>query len=307
MISYLITYKMMQLFVIMLLGFTLVKLKIVTSEQSVVLSKLCLYLFLPATVLSSFDVDLTRDIKSGLLLAFGAAIIIHLVLLLLDILYKKVGKAGSVERASAMYSNAGVLIIPIVSYALGGEWVIFSCAFLSVQIVFLWTHGVRLFSEEAGSNLKKILLNVNILTIALGALMMLFGLRLPSFVSEVTLSLGNMIGPIGMLIAGMTIANVNFREMLRNKRLYAVSAIRLLIIPAILLGIIKLSLFALPFANAESILLISFLACITPSATTVVQFAQIYKSDENFAVSINAFTALAGMATMPLFVALYFL
>ncbi len=307
MISYLIFYKIVQLFAVMLLGFALVKLKIVKSSDSLVLSKICLYLLLPATVLSSFDIALTGEIKSGLLLSFASAIAIHTVLLLFDFLYKKLFRAQSVERASVMYPNAGILIIPIVSYALGKEWVIYSCAYLSVQIVFLWTHGVGLFSKERGFSFKKIILNPNIIAVILGAVLLLFGLRLPTFVSEITSSLGGMIGNVGMLIAGMTIANISFKDIMKDKRLYSVSALRLVIIPLVLLAIIRLALLVIPVANAENILLISFLACITPSAATVMQFAQIYNNDEPLAVSVNAFTALVGMATMPLLVFLYFL
>ena len=307
MISYLIFYKILQLFAVMLLGFALVKLRLVRSDDSVVLSKLCLYVLLPATVLSSFDIALTEDIRNGLLLSFAAAILIHLLLLLFDLLYRRLFRAGSVERASVMYSNAGVLIIPIVSYALGAEWVIYSCAFLSVQIVFLWTHGARLFERGEGIPFKKILLNPNILVIALGLVLLCCGIRLPAFVAEITFSLGNMIGNVGMLIAGMTIAKINPREMMRDKRLYVASAVRLLVIPLVLLGIIKLALLLLPVANAEKLLLISFLACITPSAATVMQFAQLHQQDEALAVAVNAFTALVGMLTMPLLVALYFL
>ena len=307
MISYLIFYKIMQLFAVMVLGFLLVKLRIVKSEDSVVLSKLCLFLLLPATVLSSFDIDLTDEIQSGLFLAFGAAILMHLILFFLDFLYKRLLSAGSVERASAMYSNAGILIVPIVSYALGKEWVVYSCAFMSVQIIFLWTHGVRMFSREEKPSIKKIVFNPNIIAISIGILLTLFGLRLPKFASEVISSLGSMIGNVGMLVAGMTLARVNFIEVLKNKRLYLVSVIRLAVIPLILLGAIKLALMFLPMANAENILLISFLASITPAAATVMQFAQIHKVDEELAASVNAFTTLVGMATMPALVALYFL
>ena len=40
----------------------------------------------------------------------------------------------AVEKASMIYSNAGNLIIPIVTAVLGKEWVIYSSAFLSVQL-----------------------------------------------------------------------------------------------------------------------------------------------------------------------------
>ena len=80
---------------------------------------------------------------------------------------------------------------------------------------------------------------------------------------------------------------------------------RLVVLPAVSLGLAKLTLLAFPNMNFENILLVSFLATITPSAATVVQFAQIHKNDEKLAVAINVLTTLVSLVTMPLFVALY--
>lgn len=49
----------------------------------------------------------------------------------------KVLKLDGVEETSLIYSNAGNLIIPIVTAILGKEWVIYTSAFLSVQLFLL--------------------------------------------------------------------------------------------------------------------------------------------------------------------------
>lgn len=79
MIPLLLLQKLMQMFAVMLLAFLVVKLKIVKSSDSFVLSKLSLYLLMPATILCAFDVEITDQIKSGILLAFGIAIALHMV------------------------------------------------------------------------------------------------------------------------------------------------------------------------------------------------------------------------------------
>ena len=48
-----------------------------------------------------------------------------------------------------------------------------------------------------------------------------------------------------------------------------------------------------------------FLACITPSAASVVQFAQIHNQDVDFAVSVNVAASVVGIATIPIFVWLF--
>ncbi len=305
MISYLLLYKILQLFIVLVLGFLLVKFKVIRESDGTVLSKISLYMLMPAAIINSFDVELTPELAKGIGLAYIAAVIIHIVLLGIDAIYKRAAHGTSAERASVMYSNAANLIIPIVSFVLGEEWVIYSCAFMSVQLVFLWSHGIRMFSENEKFNIKKILLNVNIIAIAVGVVFMLCGIRLPVFVKDITSSLGGMLGNVGMLIAGILAAQVDFKKMIKNKRLYLVLAMRMIVCPAVVLVILKIIGSFAGIANAENILLVSFLAAMTPAAATVMQFAQLSGRDADFAVAVNIATTVVCIATMPAFVAIY--
>lgn len=302
MVSQLLLYKILQLFFMLGLGFLLVKTKIIKGIESKVLSKLSLYLFMPAVIINCFSLDMTESIIKGLLLAFFAAIIIHIVLLCLDIVCKKILKGASVERASVIYSNAGNLIIPIVTFVLGEKWVIYSCAFLVVQIVFMWTHGLSLFSDDENFDFRKIFLNVNMIAIYIGFAMLLFNFKLPVFVKDITSELGNMLGPVGMIITGMLAADMDFKKALIDKRIYVVAFFRMIICPLLMFVLLKIILSLVCLENADSILLVSYLACITPSASTITQFAQIYNKDTDFAVAINIVTTLVCIITMPLFV-----
>ena len=288
----------------MVVGFIIAKLKIVKTKESIVFSRLSLYVLMPSAIINAFNFKLSDSVVSGIAVAFFAAIVIHALLFLLDLLYSRFVSKSPVERASVMYSNAGNLIIPIVSFVLGEEWVVFSTAFLTVQLFFLWSHGVRLFSSREKLNVKKVLLNVNMIAIAIGLLLMVLGVSLPSFATEITSSFGGMLGTVGMLIAGMLAADIDFKRIFTNVKLYRVIAARMIVYPCIMLGVLKLFTL-LPVSDIENILLISFLASITPSATSVLQFTQIYGQDAEYATAINIFTTVVCVVTMPLFVALF--
>lgn len=304
MIAQLLLYKILQLFIVMVLGFILVKAKLVKSEDGAVLSKLSLYLFMPAVIINAFNVEITKDTVKGLMIAFLIAILIHILLLISDRILKKYFKATNVERASVMYSNAGNLIVPIVTYVLGEEWLIYSSAYLITQIVFLWTHGVSLFSDQKTS-IKKILLNVNVIAVFIGFIMMILNVRLPSFVGEIASSLGAMLAPAGMIIAGMLAATVDFKSVMKNKRLYLVTFGRLVLCPVIIMLLMKGVLTVIKIPNVNTIVLISYLASITPTAATVMQFAQLYGKDADYATAINAVTTIGCIITMPLLMLLF--
>lgn len=304
MIAKLLLYKILQLFLMMVIGFILAKFKVIKSEESDILSKISLYLLIPSAIINAFNFERTKEMTKGLLLAFTAAFIIHIVFLILDRIYIKLWQINPVSRASIMYSNAGNLIIPIVTFILGEEWVVYSTAFLSVQLVFLWTHGIRMFSSETKFSINKIMLNPNIIAIVLGLILLFINVRLPIFVKDITSSFSGMLGPIAMLTAGILATKIDLKKAFKNKSMYLISVIRTVVYPVITFLIVKLLSF-ISVENGEQILLISFLASITPVASTVMQFAQIKHSDTDLAVQINIFSTVLSVVTMPLWIALY--
>ncbi|PJI06972.1 MULTISPECIES: AEC family transporter [Clostridium] len=307
MISLLLIRKIVQLFFIMLLGYILVKLKVVKSEESVVLSKLSLYLITPCVIINAFQVDFKNDVRQGLLLALIVSVIIHILLIIIAYLIKNIFKLEEVEIASIIYSNAGNLIIPIVTSVLGAKWVIYSSAFISVQLVFLWTHCKVMFSKEEKLYIRKIILNVNMLSIFCGVFLLISGVRLPGIIHEAMSSVGDMIGPVAMLVTGMIIAGMPFKQFFVHKKIYLVTFFRMIFCPAVIIMLLKFSNAASLVHNGKEILLITFLATATPAASTVTQFAQIYNKDAEYAGAINIMTTILCIVTMPVFVTLYYL
>lgn len=104
----------------------------------------------------------------------------------------KVLKLDGVEETSLIYSNAGNLIIPIVTAILGKEWVIYTSAFLSVQLFLLWSHAKMKLCGEKGIDLKKILTNINMIAIFAGVLLFLLRIQLPAPVQDAVDSISSM-------------------------------------------------------------------------------------------------------------------
>lgn len=80
-ISILLMEQIIELFIMILMGFIIVKAGIVKDEDSKVLSKIVLYLIIPCVIINAFQVDYTSKTVRGLLIAFAASVILQLVLL----------------------------------------------------------------------------------------------------------------------------------------------------------------------------------------------------------------------------------
>ena len=71
-ISILLMEQIFELFLMILMGFIIVKAGIVKEEDSKVLSKIILYLIIPCVIINAFQVNYTKETVNGLLLALVA-------------------------------------------------------------------------------------------------------------------------------------------------------------------------------------------------------------------------------------------
>ena len=221
-ISFLLFKQIAQFFIMIIMGYTLVKLKIVKSEDSKVLSMVCLYLIMPCVIINSFLIEFTPEKLKGLGLAVGVAIVIHFVAWVFIRILGKVLSFNPVEKASVMYSNAANMVIPVVMSVLGDEWVLYSSAFVSVQLVLLWTHCKSMLSNEKGFELKKIYTNINLIAIFIGILLFITKIHIPSVLQGTLKSVGGTVAPISMIITGMIMAGAELKKVFVNGRIYLV-------------------------------------------------------------------------------------
>lgn len=129
-ISLLLMQQIAQLFLILLMGYAVVKTGLLKASDSKVLSVVFVYLVMPCVVLNAFQIKDTPEIRTGLLYSMGIAVGMHVVFLLLNALFRKALKLDAVEQVNIIYSNAAALVIPIVQALLGEEYVVYSCVSL---------------------------------------------------------------------------------------------------------------------------------------------------------------------------------
>ncbi|MDO4458651.1 MAG: AEC family transporter [Clostridia bacterium] len=304
-ITLLLIKKIVSLFIVMFLGVLMVKLKLVKSTDSKVISMVVLYLMTPCVILNAYQVEYSVEVRNGLLLAALASVIAYGLWFVMIAILKKPLKLDAIEQCSVLYTNACNLIIPIVTSVLGAEMIIYSTAFLSVQTVLMFSHCRIVFSGEPKIDWKKILTNINLICVFVGALLFAFQVKLPNLVVDTMSSTGACIGPVSMVVIGMIIGGMNFKKMFSYNRAWLVTFLRLIVFPLAMLAVLKFSPLYTLLSNGQQILLVTFLSCTAPCASTVTQMAQIYGRDYDYAGAINVITTLLSIISMPLMVMLY--
>lgn len=87
-ISILLMKQIAQLFLMIFMGYLIVKTGIVEDTDSKVLSKIILYLVIPCVIINAFQVDYTSDTVKGLLLLYSSVITQIILLIVISALGK---------------------------------------------------------------------------------------------------------------------------------------------------------------------------------------------------------------------------
>lgn len=304
-LSFLLIQQICQLFIMLFFGFILVRTKILTVDDSKILSKLLLYVACPCAIINSFMIEYTSDKLIGLGISFIGAILVHLIFIPLASFFGKIFGFTSIEKATLIYSNSGNLIIPLVGSILGEEWVIYSSGYMVVQTILLWTHAKSLVCNKKSYDLKKIFLNINILAIILGIILFIFKIQLPSILLGTCSKVGAMMGPLAMIVIGMLIGEMDILSIFKEKRTYLISFLRLIVFPLIIIIIFKIFNIVNLTNDASNILLITILAACAPPAATITQFAQLYNKHPGYASIMNVMGVIFSIITMPLMIMIY--
>jgi len=147
--------KIIALFLMLFAGFALVKKDILKKEDSQTLSKLCLYLISPCVLFHAFTVEVTPERQRAFFLCGVLALGIQGFFTLFIFFLDKIFPMTVVEKTAVIYSNCGNIIIPIVAYALGEDYLIYITAYIGVYNILLWTHGISLFKRQLKKEGKK--------------------------------------------------------------------------------------------------------------------------------------------------------
>ena len=279
--------KIASLFLMMFAGYIMVRCKVLQPKDAKPISEISLYLIFPCIIIVSFQIEYTQDIRDGLILATIAAVIIHII------------------KVTVIYSNSGNLIIPLIAATLGPKYVIYTSAYTAVQTVLLWSHCRYVLMGGGKINILRILLNINLLAVAVGGILFFCGIKLWRPVYDAMASMGLMIGPACMLVTGMVIASMNLKKVIHYPRLPLIVALRLIIMPAIILPFLWILDRIGNVPDSAAILLVPFLATAAPSASSITQMSLLYHNNTEYAGLLNMVSTILCIITYPAFVWFY--
>lgn len=278
----------------LLVGFFLYRGKVITPAGSKDLAALLVKLIIPAVIVDSFCVPFSWES----LVALGQSAVIAAVLLALAILVARwMYPHAPLENFSAAFSNAGFMGIPLVSAVLGEEAVLYVVPFVALLNLLQWTYGVDVIcGKRSPIVLRQLLWNPPLVGIGIGLVLFVTGLggALPRVVATTLQGVSGLNAPLAMMILGIYLACENPATLFNDPRLYAVSAVRLALVP--LLSLLVLWILPVPRTMALAILI----CAAAPVGANVAVYAQLHGKDHAYASKIIVLSTLLSLISLPL-------
>ena len=284
------------MFLLMGMGYALNRLGILSEQAAIEFGKLLINLVIPAIILKSFWIEYSfqRMYELGMTLMLSAA-----MLLLACVVARLLFRGRPIDIFAAAFSNAGFVGIPLVEAALGKDAVFFITCMIALLNAMQWTYGQYLLSGSKKCMSPKAILTSPMVMALLGGFL-IFILRVPTvpLAQSVLSHISGLNTPLAMMTLGIYLAQSDLMALLRAKSLFAVSSVRLLVIPILSL------LFLCLFPCDRSIKMALLIAAATPTGANVAIFAQQHNNDYRYACGTVCATTLLSMFTMPAIVSL---
>ena len=288
-----------------LVGYLAVKLSVLKTEDSRLLSSLTIYIFCPCMILMAFQIDLTPERLHGFLYAMAFVFVIYIVWIVITQLIKKPLSLDPVDTTSLVYSNVGNLVIPLVSMTLGEEMTFYAAAIQVPFNLLFWTHGNSILQEQAGVNWEKLLKNINLIAVFLGLILLALQVRIPEIMKKTLNGLSACVAPCSMMSVGLVLAGTSVKNIFTCTRAYGILLGRLIVFPLIALGILWCSGLLNHHPELTGILLISFMSLAAPTASNVAQMAVIYDQRTTEASIYNILSLFFCVLTIPIIIWVY--
>ncbi len=318
------------LFVMMLPGIIIKKMKMIPEGFGKGVSNLVLNIAQPSLILFAYLDCSDRDIFKDSLTIFLLSFLIHIIFAAAALCVFKKYPDGKRRMLSLMtvFSNAAFMGIPLISaiYAgtpFEGRATIYASIYNITFNLFLWSLGVYICTSgrddngdgvpdpeiiekrKKASHLKALYHPATVAAV-LGIIALALNLRetAPALFGDSSVlndsleMLKGLVAPLSMIVIGIRLADINFKGFFRDSGMYLCLALRHIILPALVVAVVALlKLASVPISN--EVFFVTLILASTPSATSATMFAEMYDCDAAYTSRTVAASTVISIATMP--------
>lgn len=302
--------KMIQLFLIIMIGYIACRCGAFGKEARLHVTRLVLNVAIPGVTLSSVLNQSSLPSPKEILGLFAVAFSSYLVLLAGAFIVPKLLRVKKQEegiyRFMTAFANVGFIGYPVTQAIFGEKAVFYTCVFnlpfnflaFSVGVVFIQKSAALMRGEDAGTAGHtvswKTFMTPCLISSVLAVFLAFTGIKAPAIIGDTCKMLGDITTPAALLVIGSSLAEMPVREMFSNGKVYLFSAFRLLILPLVVFFLYRM------FVTDALLLGVCVVISAMPVATNGTMLCLQYEADEKLMAQGTFITTLASLITIPI-------
>ena len=303
--------KMVELFLIIILGYIANKAGIFCAKEKQALSKLIINVTMPCTIMSAVlnaeALPSIRGIGLLLLVSFSSYGVLYLLAKFFAFVLRFEGQKKAVVEFGLMFANVGFIGYPITQAIFGEDSLFYTTVFNLPFNLLCYSVGVHFIQKgnmatggdvtEEKKSIKSLLLSPALLfsVLALFLALISFDGSKVSVLGATTDIVGAITTPGALLVIGSALAEMPFREMFNNAKAYVLTVICVIITPLLMYLIYSPITKSDPLLLGEAVIITGM-----PVATAGTMLCVEYGGDEKFMAQFTFLTTLASIVTIPL-------
>jgi predicted permease len=283
------------LFAFVALGFFVSKTGLAQPSQSKILSSILVNVILPFNALKTFWGNFTVQYLSS-----NYALILLSLLLLAVIavasffggrLFSRQRYEQQVCEYTLVVPNMGYMGYPLAEAMFGTAGLMDFMMFAIPINFYIYLYAYPILTKTKMS--WKALANPAIVAMFVGMILGVTGVPMPDLVADIMDKGSACMGPISMLLTGIVVSEYDLKAILGDAKVYILSALRLLVIPAVIGAVL------MPFVQPE-VLRIAVLLYALPCGLNTVVFPNLVNEDCKLGAGLAMVSHCAVCLTIPL-------
>ena len=291
--------QLIVLYIFLFLGWLFGKLKRDLQGHTGVLSFILVNLFLPSKVFGTFSKNFTVSYIKNNYITIIISVSILVALALVSWLISKPLTKNQYERKVYRYSltisNYAYMGYVLTEQLFGTEGLTDLILFCIPFAMYTYTFGYAMLTNR-GSSLKRLLTPLT-LSIALGIIVGLTQIQIPDVISQVLSTSSACVGPLSMVLTGISLSAFAPRELVTDGKTYIVVALRLVGIPALVFGVCTL-------LRLDGVIVPATIMASMPCGLNTIVFPKLVGEDCKIGARLALISHLFSLVTLPLWLSI---
>ena len=198
-------------------------------------------------------------------------------------------------RYSAMIPNFSFFGIPLVRGTLGEEALFDYLIFCLPMYLICYSIGVvwLIPSKEGNRVTLRSFCNPICISLLIGIILGLCKVRLPGFLDTALSQASGCMGPVAMILTGFVVAGYGIRNLLGDRRVYIMTALRLLVIPFVITMLLR------TFLKDSPVLMYVLCFLAMPLGLNTIVIPAAYGGDTRIGASCALISSVLAVITIP--------